>query len=40
LDWEDEIVAGIGLTRDGAIVHPALVEPAAKPTTEKSEGEA
>jgi hypothetical protein len=24
LDWEDEIIAGIGLTRDGAIVHPAL----------------
>ena len=24
LDWEDEIIAGIGLTRDGAVVHPAL----------------
>ena len=24
LDWEDEIIAGIGLTRDGKIVHPAL----------------
>ena len=24
LDWEDEIIAGIGLTKDGAIVHPAL----------------
>ena len=24
IDWDDEIVAGIGLTRDGAIVHPAL----------------
>ena len=23
LDWEDEIIAGIGLTRDGKIVHPA-----------------
>jgi len=24
LDWDDEIVKGAGLTRDGAIVHPAL----------------
>jgi len=24
LDWNDEIVAGSGLTRDGAIVHPSL----------------
>ena len=24
LDWEDEIITGIGLTRDGKIVHPAL----------------
>jgi NAD(P) transhydrogenase subunit alpha len=24
LDWNDEIVAGSGLTRDGAVVHPAL----------------
>ncbi len=24
IDWEDEIIAGIGLTRDGAVVHPAL----------------
>jgi NAD(P) transhydrogenase subunit alpha len=24
LDWEDEIIKGAGLTRDGAIVHPAL----------------
>jgi NAD(P) transhydrogenase subunit alpha len=24
LDWNDEIVKGAGLTRDGAIVHPAL----------------
>ncbi|MDA8642681.1 Re/Si-specific NAD(P)(+) transhydrogenase subunit alpha, partial [Alphaproteobacteria bacterium] len=23
LDWEDEIIVGIGLTRDGAVVHPA-----------------
>jgi NAD(P) transhydrogenase subunit alpha len=24
LDWNDEIVRGAGLTRDGQIVHPAL----------------
>jgi NAD(P) transhydrogenase subunit alpha len=24
IDWNDEIVAGSGLTRDGAVVHPAL----------------
>jgi NAD(P) transhydrogenase subunit alpha len=24
LNWEDEIIKGAGLTRDGAIVHPAL----------------
>ena len=36
LDWEDEIIAGIGLTRDGAIVHPALIsKPAKKPVAKK-----
>ena len=25
LDWEDEIIKGAGLTRDGVIVHPALI---------------
>ena len=29
LDWEDEIITGIGLTRNGAVVHPALA--AAEP---------
>jgi NAD(P) transhydrogenase subunit alpha len=24
LNWDDEIIKGAGLTRDGAIVHPAL----------------
>jgi len=24
IDWEDEIIAGTALTRDGKIVHPAL----------------
>jgi len=37
LDWEDEIIAGIGLTRDGAVVHPALkaARPAKKPAAKK-----
>jgi NAD(P) transhydrogenase subunit alpha len=26
IDWDDEIVAGAGLTRDGAVVHPQLRE--------------
>ncbi|MEK9661957.1 MAG: Re/Si-specific NAD(P)(+) transhydrogenase subunit alpha [Alphaproteobacteria bacterium] len=37
IDWEDEVVAGSCLTRDGKIVHPALApkepEPAAEPET-------
>ena len=38
LDWEDEIIAGIGLTRDGKIVHPALQpkKPAKKRTAKKA----
>ncbi len=28
IDWEDEIVLGIGLTRGGEIVHEALAPPA------------
>jgi len=24
IDWEDEIMKGICITRDGAVVHPAL----------------
>ncbi|MGB2019789.1 MAG: Re/Si-specific NAD(P)(+) transhydrogenase subunit alpha [Parvibaculales bacterium] len=36
LDWEDEIIAGIGLTRDGKIVHPALQpKKAAKKSAKK-----
>ena len=40
LDWEDEIIAGIGLTRDGKIVHPAK-KPAKKreKTCQKIDGE-
>ena len=29
IDWEDEIIKGTCITRDGAIVHPALAEQAA-----------
>jgi len=40
IDWEDEIIAGIGLTRDGAIVHPALAAPvAAEKAPSKDNGE-
>lgn len=35
LDWEDEIIAGIGLTKGGDIVHPAL-QPAKKPAATKA----
>ena len=37
LDWEDEIIAGIGLTRDGSVVHPALQKkkPTKKAATKK-----
>ena len=33
IDWEDEIVTGTLVTRDGAIVHPALA-PASEPPSE------
>ena len=39
LDWEDEIIASVGLTRDGQIVHPALAPkkaPAKKATAKKA----
>ncbi len=26
IDWDDEIIRGVGLTRDGAVVHPAFAE--------------
>lgn len=35
LDWEDEIIAGIGLTRDGKIVHSALQPKKAAKKSEK-----
>ena len=39
IDWEDEIVTGTLVTRDGAIVHPALV-PASEPPSEATAAEA
>ncbi len=36
IDWEDEIVQGIGLTRGGEIVHEALAPPAKKKPAAKS----
>lgn len=29
MNWEDDVVKGTGLTRDGAVVHPAFNKPAA-----------
>ena len=43
IDWDDEIVKGVVLTRDGAIVHPAFApkppepQPEAEPEAEQSE---
>ena len=36
IDWEDEIVQGIGLTRGGEIVHEALAPPAKKKPAAKA----
>ncbi len=41
IDWDDEIVTGTLVTRDGAIVHPALVPAGAAPVSEpEAEAEA
>jgi len=41
IDWDDEIIQGIALTRDGAIVHPAFAEaPAAQPAAQGDEAAA
>ncbi len=41
IDWEDEIVTGTLVTKDGAIVHPALVSAGAAPGSKpKAEPEA
>jgi len=34
IDWEDEVIQGTALTRDGAVIHPVLATP-AKATTKK-----
>ena len=31
VDWEDEIIKGVALTRDGAIIHPAFAEEKEEP---------
>ncbi len=31
IDWEDEVITGTLVTRDGAIVHPSIADTAAKP---------
>jgi NAD(P) transhydrogenase subunit alpha len=30
IDWDDELITGTALTRDGAIIHPTLVETSSK----------
>ncbi|MEO1225743.1 MAG: Re/Si-specific NAD(P)(+) transhydrogenase subunit alpha [Pseudomonadota bacterium] len=42
IDWDDEIVKGVVLTRDGAIVHPAFAPapPEPEPEPEQAEPEA
>ena len=36
IDWEDEIIKGLCVTRDGAIVHPALQPKPDKPNKRDS----
>ena len=37
IDWEDEIITGCMITRDGSKVHPSLVDaPATAPATAKA----
>ncbi len=31
VDWDDEIIKGVALTRDGAVIHPAFAETAGRP---------
>lgn len=35
IDWEDDIIKGICMTKDGSIVHPSFATNAAKPKEEK-----
>lgn len=37
IDWDDEIVKGVVLTRDGAIVHPAFAPKPPEPEAEEAE---
>ena len=39
IDWEDEIIAGSCLTRDGNIVHPALAQQDETPSEPENDGE-
>ena len=34
IDWEDEIIQGVALTRDGAVIHPNFAEADAAPAAE------
>ncbi len=38
VDWDDEIIKGTCVARDGRIVHPALIEPPAPSESDKGEG--
>ncbi|MHA7873022.1 MAG: hypothetical protein ACX939_11785, partial [Hyphococcus sp.] len=41
--WEDDIIKGVALTRDGAVIHPAFAgetKDAAAPEPEAAEDEA
>lgn len=37
IDWDDPIIKGVALTRDGAIVHPAFAKSEAAPASEPTE---
>jgi len=41
IDWEDEIVLGVAITRDGAVIHPSFApkapEPEPDPASEPSD---
>ncbi|MEO1309882.1 MAG: Re/Si-specific NAD(P)(+) transhydrogenase subunit alpha [Pseudomonadota bacterium] len=39
IDWDDEIVKGVALTRDGKIIHPRFAEEAAAPAEPEAEPE-
>lgn len=37
IDWDDEIIKGVALTRDGSVVHPAFAESEAAPAAAAQE---